>query len=646
MASRTHAQKVKLVKTDNDGLYFDLKNHNFVKKLPSILDRIATHGGIVRWRVRRSSTDSVGGGHTFFSQFYVPPKGWSNFPDGVPEGGYPLIGGEFVFHSDSEGEIYGVSGAYFTQISHLNEAVISSSEAALVSATSAVLSAGYQVVPFEFLSAATRDRIQEAATLEIHPVPSQKGAFGFGWRLPLIKSKGGSLFVTLDAVSGEILKVWDGLMTWDDPCTPETYEQHSAIRDPLNPDILESSDVFVTEKPSAADHFDAHRVRGSYTPDILVYRAGYDACDGHRYELIDDVPLNNSQPLFGETETLQAAGDAQAHAAAAFRFWGQWIGFYGPSGSIYSPAKMTVSAACWAQPGASGAGWTSPNGSDNIVEAGGVYFCPPAEAGVLQFASAQDIVAHEWGHSALFSATGWGYDFVPGGIGSLHEGWADVLGQGVEWMTQVRTVDLNHPQAGEADWMSGEDSYLVVRRADSTDAVSNPLLMPRYRDVNNQSVPYLNFNFLSFHKDDIADLKDGQYSPHYEGHKANVVFYLMVEGVENPGHLDCTWGICVPLFQENHAEVGLAYEYLAKMLLMETTSTDGWEDLADNLTFVGPDVPDKVGGFKAVHIGDPITDPCLSVSLRYSALRAGYEAFGNIGYPPSTPICSDSWQDD
>ncbi len=645
LAARTHSQKVKLIKTDNNGLYFDLNSQTWVRKIPSLDDRGVSTGGTISWHQRRSSLEKSGNYHAFYTQHYLPPAGWAGLAMELIQQGIPMVGGEIAIHSRSDGVIFAAGGAYYPDVSLVLTPTIKTADTAMSRAISEALLGGHRLIPYEKLSEDRKAEISAGAGLELHPLKSGQWAFGLVWRLfcPLVD--GGNLRLRLDAESGELLDSWDGMSSFGDPCNPEGHDERDARAVPLNPGIPIHEDAKVTT--NSGGYFDAHQEANEsrITPEIIVYKGDFKSsgCPQKAYRIIEYIQSDAIGPIYDSTdeeeqETFRAAGDALVYATKAFSVFKD-LDFEGPDGNFFAVASMTVSANTGL---GQGAAWSDPSfgGNRDLVPPGGVWFSPkkpddPAlgEYYPLQFAAAQDIVAHEWGHSALASTIGWSDENVPEGATSLKEGWADVLGMGVEWAVQDRTPDLSHPLPGKADWMSGEDTNMVFRRTDSVAGVLEPLMMPFVSTYSDER--YTDFNFLSYHRSDIADDLDEHYEPHYEGEKASVVFYLMSEGSANPGRPD--------LLQDRHVDVKTAFSYLGRMLLQYTTSADGWGDLGENLTMLdnGMQLRAPEGGSR--HLIHPIVDPdrgyCIPGPDLSDAALAGLQAFRNIGYPSHTGTC-------
>lgn len=224
--------------------------------------------------------------------------------------------------------------------------------------------------------------------------------------------------------------------------------------------------------------------------------------------------------------------------------------------------------------------------------------------------AAQDIVAHEWGHgvSKHSPADFYGQCTTPPvsvDACEMAEGFADVVGHAVEWLTQS---DPTPSRTWETrDWISGEDwnpTSPMLRRADEYDTRSCNELLPadRYR--------------YSVHREDTL-MCEGTSSTtwHSAGNRLAVVLSLLAEGGTNPG---CNhFGNCDVVVQ------GIGLEAASRILFrVLDTQADGWTDRWSLLPYLALDA-----AYDLYHDVDP-GDPCA-----FGIQVATRTAFAAVGYP-------------
>lgn len=234
--------------------------------------------------------------------------------------------------------------------------------------------------------------------------------------------------------------------------------------------------------------------------------------------------------------------------------------------------------------------------------------------------AAQDILAHEWGHAVGKHSPS---DFYgqcstppnPVEPCEMAEGFADVVGHAVEWLTQP---DPTPSRTWETrDWIAGEDwnpASPMLRRADEYDtrACDEPDQAQRYR--------------YSVHREDTLMCERGFLTDtfHSAGNRLAVVLRLLADGGANPG---CSY------FGNCHIEVdGIGIEPAARILfrVLDTQSdpsTTEWRQLP----FLALDA-----AFDLFHDVDP-GDPC-AFAVQHSVLSA----FKAVGYGfPEPPFSED-----
>ena len=141
----------------------------------------------------------------------------------------------------------------------------------------------------------------------------------------------------------------------------------------------------------------------------------------------------------------------------------------------------------------------------------------PANYNGYNIVSSLDLVAHEWGHGVIFTSYS-NFDLINNPVGQqLHEGFADVIGQTVEKMSEPEGPGVEH----SSDWDIGEDA-----------SFTNEYLRSATRDDGYTGHTYLNDNVNNlFHR---YDAQSGNTRPHDFGNLLNIVLYLMSNGGPNP----------------------------------------------------------------------------------------------------------------
>jgi len=332
------------------------------------------------------------------------------------------------------------------------------------------------------------------------------------------------------------------------------------------------------------------------------------ACPGNQWALLAlnrRAPSRPSDPPQYADSTAQgagsSAGDALWNTTLTMTTLKQWYGWCGYDGSCQFRANIVFDRP---EGFLFGYGYFWRNAPlislpANILGAtrghAVVVAQPVQDGGSLSYpysgSASLDVMGHEWGHAVNWEANlQFGSSLYPQGP-QLDEGFANVLGHGVEW--------LNRPAGRgyeKADWCFGEDHY-NGSWAPNTDC---PLFWSRadwfvekVRTPNWQAVyPGTDYgSWCAYHRDQFTlpwpelpwyAVGDG----HVQGHMLSVVLYLLSQGGQNPicpaagrgGRAGWTAGCDIDVDGLGAIE---ASRILMRVAIRLAPSNTQWGDLAD-----------------------------------------------------------------
>ena len=620
VARSTGAQSVALIEGEKPGTWIDLKNGGILEERPHTDASRATHGGRLIWEETRFVEDRNGGSHIFHRQRYIPGIRRYAARLKIPTNGFQLRGSSLGFHSDASGKLVGIAGTRFEDVKVIVKPAIVNAREALENAITGARAQRSDVVFLSSLDEMLVKRLLESAEIELAST-GDGTTFGFLWSVKVATHRGSTLSVELDAATGEVLLVFDGVVHAE--CTPDTNSQ--VLVDGRSQLGGTMTNLPATEAPDLDAELpgftrEAHRAAG---PEIVVFmgedRISGDQCPEAGDQFYRVFPLTSADGgdtwyddwnVSGRTFMGKSAADAMNHTiqtmdALAHYGWNSYDGHGGV-------ARIVVDSFC-------------DNHLNNAVfdlidnmpdvPNDGVGICKRSNMEHPQFSAALDIVAHEWGHGVVRHSAGW--EYVNGG-GSLHEGFADLIGYGVEWYSR-----------GAVNWILGADVDLSLRRVDQDDGYS------------------------SYHQCDEASAYSGIQAPHAVGNKIGVVFRMMAEGVSNPSsESDCDpsdcfspntpAGVCNPnVFWLEPEALGMdhAFRFLFELLLYMTSPSTAWEDLPGLATVLGRSIgpPAKEYGGKVI-ILPPNFDPQCVRYHDFDGASSAHVALTAIGYPPNSQL--------
>jgi len=611
---------VALIEAEKPGVWIDLVGGRLIEDRPDTGARTTAFGGRLTWALERRMNDRDGAIHEFFRQRYVPARREAVGGPRVPRGGFAVRGGSLGFHRDSTGRLFGIAGALFEDIKFILKPSIVSARSALESAVRGASTRNPEVASLESLDEETVKELISGTRVELASAGDGE-TFGFVWTTDVMTARGGRLVVTLDAASGKVLDLWDGVMY--STCAPET-DTHVAVGAWSQRPGVYYPDLPATEAPGLDGEWpgftrEAHR-RGA--PEIIVYLGeDSDQClepGGQNYRVFPLQSLDGGETWYDDWVVPwrdnpvrgRSAADAMKHTVLTMNTLAHygWSSYDGRGGI----ARIAVDSNCG---GMRDNALFDVDGGATDSPRDGVGICRRSNSDFPEYSVALDIVAHEWGHGVIQHSAGWNGNERIGG--QLHEGFADLIGYGVEW--------YSWPQ--QFNWTIGEHSGAISRRADVDDGIN------------------------SYHQCDSTTFFSGE--KHAVGNMVGIVFRMMAEGVANPGDpRDCVEnhcddpgspeGVCAQdVFLVEPLALGMdhAFDFLFRLLVSYAGETTAWSDLPHLATLVGRGTPPrKVGTAPKVKVaaGSGVIQ-CIDYP-DYPGASSAHDAFRAIGYPPTVDL--------
>lgn len=625
----TGAREVLLVASAEPGVFGDLTLGETVKGFPQPTTRPASFGGYLAWRQYGTKVSDDGLMHEYYELRYLP-NDLELLPNVEPGAGFKVNGGYLAYHSTKEHGLYMVTGAMYDDVKYIRNPVITSARDALVIAVEAAGRGGLDVITLEMADADLVRALVEKGELRLHPTPDP-AEFGFAWHLAVPTRNGGAKPVVVDATDGALIAVLEP-MKWDPGCGPSSdLPLVSVVGTPQRASI---GTIPLNGTPSTAGGWrcvDAHQPQDSVRPDIQVLRGANSSWCDQSHPNRKYIPAHGTcengtgspeyrtvavPEIWGDYSCTPggAITDALRHTITTFDvLWGV-VGYQGIQGSGV-PFRVVVDARC------SDGAFYQPfdDDSNDAAPAGSVAFCglssdpaptfDPATAcqpyaGLMVFSAALDIVAHEIGHGVILTTTG--LNRTSPLERELHEGFADTIGHGVEWLGHGPS-----PLEGP-DWLGGEDKGAYDRRVDSDEG-----------------------NLRFFNSDSQHDGSD-----HARGTPLPVAMRLLAEGGFNPA---CSGGFNHPSALACAASVdGVGVEtafrtYFTMLNEYVQPSTD-WPSFPGMIVAAAGQLEaNRVAGPPIVWNPGPIVRPCVE----YSALKyAAWESMAAIELPGRVRFCS------
>lgn len=611
----TGAEKVALLAGEVPGTWIDLNGGPSRDEHPNTEAQSITSGGKLIWKKNRMAMDPEGGTHVFFQQRFFPVSLGRADMIKATQGGFEVRGSSMGYHYSSDGRLVAIAGARFADVEVVIESTISTRIEALEAAFLGARIQRRGIAEIDDLSEETLKRLIVAA----EPILASTGdgrTFGFIWSVQVPTLQGMILSVEIDAATGNVLSIFDGLLA--SRCQPETDDQVAVGARSQgggyfpNLPATEAPGIFVDYPGFTRE---AHR-RAS--PEIVVlmgenHLAG-DQCPETGDQFYRVFPLKSADGTtwyddweFGDrTIRGKSAADAMKNTILTLSTLSDygWSSFDGHGGT----ARIVVDSDCNGEENNAyfNGGVDSPD-----IPADGVAICKRSDADDPQYSIALEIVAHEWGHGVIYHSADWGN---LDDHGSLHEGFADLIGYGVQWYKR-----------GSTPWIMSSEAGVTYREAGHDDG------------------------FSSYHRCDEASACTGYQLPHAVGNKIPVVFRMMAEGVDNPGSaLDCDSDRCFEedapdnlcgstAFSDAPEALGMdhAFQFLFDLLVYFGSPTTEWVDLPALATMLGGSVGCPYKAAQPIIVAPGVGEPECIDYYDYEGAAAAHIAFRAIGYPPN-----------
>lgn len=566
--------------------------------------------GEVAWEVVRDETDELGLRHVFYRQVLLPAPAVARLLEGV--NAIPVVGSEVSVHW-ADGAIYLVYGYQYPPVDLLNRPAIGSARAAYEQAQLELQRReGFEVAPWMLLRSERTDGYVAFARLAARP--EESGGVRLVWQVPTEDVGGRPYLAELDAASGAVTDLQPQFSSA--VCTPSSNTQVSAVGKPQaqqgNPPYPPDRALWATvaaDRGSPWTH-EAHKTKvSSQTPEILVYmktnggETDYN-CPTESGHGIMPLKTEAGSPTYDDFTSPRAipgksAGDAVYATQLAMQRLKSSFGRCGVMNNCNVAAELDIHYQLTSADVDTAYFWYS--GSDHGVRV------TPKSARTYTASAALDVIAHEWGHGVVYSGPGW---TIAGVQGQLNEGFADVFGFSVEWLTQPAGSGVE-----KAEWKFFEDAP-----GPAIPANCDPGSYNRRVDIDDGAGCY------KYHRDDEPySLPLGRYA---FGTMLPTVLRLMSEGGQNPLVAS---GRCNPATMPGCdtlvSGVGItkASKILMRTLTAYAVNGTQWEDLADLAMQSAWDL------YKRCSLG-------LCPDRIYSADAEQYaaaDAFTAIGYPPT-----------
>jgi len=637
----TGARHVMIVIQGEDGELLDFDTGESAS--PPSLDAIrVSAGGTLRWVLEAEKTDSLGIRHVSYRQRLFLP--WLGIDDGVA-----VAGGRLTFRYAADGTLQGVNGALYDDIAAVGPIAATNTDEARALATAVAVAAQIPVQDDAFVAADVRARLNELTMLRLRSKGDGR-TFSFVWTVPLRTDDGAVVATAIDAGTADIYRTWNPNPHLD-PCAPDstqgvsTYARpqrgycSTAVRLGLDTSVYAR---YVSATPTtvhgASFTHEASWPNPGSLPAIEVFMGqGADACGSAGSQLYKMLPVKTGlNPTYNDTHNPYfvpgcAASDAMYKTRQTMAAFAQpnfdWNGYDGQG----STARIVVYGNC-PQGVTDNAFYNYVDTSHGPFES--VVICrrpfpnwqswenpgDPDSSRPYSLAAALDVVAHEWGHAAMFSrglGSGiWDYVWYTDSQ-AYHEGAAMVISHIVEWDQES---DWHQGVAAEEpDWQDGEDAdpgLTGERRVDMDDGA--------YSNGGTPSDPSDDSGEYSYHKDDPASSYGSGDKPagHYTGHRLAVAYRLAVVGGWNPvcSRLTSALGCDLPSPGVIALDTSSASEVFFRLFTQYVDETTGWDDFADLA---------KQAAHDLYHDNGP---PCDNAINQQKTVN---QAFTAIGYPGS-----------
>jgi Zn-dependent metalloprotease len=546
------------------------------------------------WKVIRDVTDRRGDRHVFYRQFVESSTGAE----------LEVIGCEIGLHY-RDATLHFAGGRQFSQV-HLTNRIQIPADQAHQRTLETLAKTLWSPVPYEQLTDAERAYRDAAAKLIVFPVNTND--FRFAYRTYAQSVTGDGFDVVMDAQTAEILDTEAAVL--GNNCSPTSPTQAvAATGTPVRPDVPPRS---IIANPAIRNTFNYEAHDKAVRP-ITVFQQSYDSTfecfptAGTSYTVFP-VRSSGSAVIYDDANPTwhgTSAGDAMFRTRQTMNTF-SLLGVNGWDGAG-GVSQIVVDSTATPSGCQDTCGAFIPNGQGGVVVPPGGAVALRREntnSSLYNIAASLDQIAHEWGHGLIFQSA----NFPLSGAGlELHEGFADVVGQMVEKLTEPSGSGVEH----SADWDLGEDMPKQFGQyafsATREDGTSGHFFGPTLLDNK-------------FHKNDEPAETS---SPHDRGNMLNVIFKELAVGGTNPiCARDNTLSGCNPLIGVGGQGTLKASQILFNALVFYMPSNAQWADLATYVSQAAFDMYADCSIFPTY----PATGEQRDVNA----------AFTTIGYPRTT----------
>ncbi len=350
----------------------------------------------------------------------------------------------------------------------------------------------------------------------------------------------------LDADTEDVLSITAATVSSNCSATPATSA--TAIGTPLRPDVATRS---IWANSAARLNGFTYEAYAAATPPITVFQepmTGNSAfwcspTSGFRYTVFP-VALSGGTPIYDDGDPNwkgKTAGDAMYRTRQtmnAFQSMGR-SGWDRTNGLAQAVIQSNAVAVANCPDSCASFLRTADIQAGDQVPSGGALVMRPGTALLYNSAAALDQIAHEWGHGVIFTDVPNLISGNPEFGHAMHEGWADVIGQMVEKLTEpvggTNPAGSTYPAGPEMsrDWDLGED-MVTDSQAFTQSALHYQYAYSGARDDGTAGHSFGNYTInMRLHKNDDP-VQPGTPQDHSQGNMLNVVYKILTEGGANP----------------------------------------------------------------------------------------------------------------
>ena len=575
------------------------------------------HGRAIIWKEHRRSSDEAGGRHVFYRQYLA---GY-----GVEA---ELVGSDMGFHYDANGVLTSVAGSQYRDVMVANTPHIDPVDA--------YGRARRSLVSFARIGGdipADADPAESARRGTLQVAQGNDGALRYMWRVRLGQNRDGVDTVYVDAQSEQVHGQTDAARK--NNCYPDTLSSVSANGVPVR--VSGTRAIGATPLTYARGTY-SHEAFWAAGPLLAVHQevpagTSWQCNYSTSYAGYSLVAINNvgGVPTYDDTTTFKgrAAGDAIYHTrqtmlAFSTMGWNSWDGAGSNATAIIESSYAGNDTGRFVVP---------DHPTQNNLPPGAAVAIGPSN-NYYSMAAALDVVAHEWGHGVNLTRADFPVDSLDATekqiANEMEEGFADVIGNIVERLRQTAGADNVLERSG--DWTIHED----VAGTYNNGIYSNALGYARgARDDGTAGHYYVSkTNTLGtaikdkLHKDD-PDVTNAT-APHTQGNMLVVVLRLLTDGGKNPLCSRST----PPAFCSTAPTVTAVTFTKARKIMWDTIAR-----VPSTVKWTSTD-PALVVANHAMEAAYQLNKMCNAspVYVPVAEQQAVYNAFANIGYPPTNAI--------